>query len=164
MILNYLISVGTHWCYEVVEMLRNNSSEYHDKVQPLIEVSPIAKLKKVSDGIYTSHLALRHMPKDFMTRKCKVIHIYRNPKDVCVSFFNFIKETKAGELMKNMEFDVFFDMFVTGQRKMTFYNYISNVFASNISASCSDSYMLINIIQLWIMRAWILMKIKLGNS
>ncbi|XP_048743661.2 sulfotransferase 1B1-like [Ostrea edulis] len=106
---------GTNWCYEVVGMLRNKSSEYHDKMPPLLEMFPIEKLKQVPDGIYASHLTPRHMPKDFMAKKCKIIHIYRNPKDVCVSFFNFIKKTKAGELMKDMEFDVFFDMYITGQ-------------------------------------------------
>ncbi|XP_056001525.1 sulfotransferase 1B1-like [Ostrea edulis] len=106
---------GTHWCYEVVDMLRNKSSEYHDKMPPLIEMFPVEKLKQVTDGVYVSHLVPRHMPKNFMDKKCKIINIYRNPKDVCVSMFNFIKKTKGGELMKDMEFDVFFDMYMTGQ-------------------------------------------------
>jgi hypothetical protein len=101
-------------------MLRNNSAEYHDKVPPIIEMFPIEVLKQVSesDGIFMSHLVPRHMPKDFMARKCKIINIYRNPKDIYVSIFNFIKKTKDGELMKDMEFDVFLDMCTTGSRKM----------------------------------------------
>ncbi|XP_056001526.1 sulfotransferase 1B1-like [Ostrea edulis] len=106
---------GTHWCCEVVRMLRNNSSEYHDMLHPLIEVFPVEKLKQMFDGVFVSHLAPQHMPKDFMERKCKIINIYRNPKDVAVSYFNYVKKTKSGELMKDMEFDVFFNLFWTGQ-------------------------------------------------
>ncbi|XP_056001527.1 sulfotransferase 1B1-like [Ostrea edulis] len=106
---------GTHWCYEVVCMLRNNSSEYHDTMPPLIELFPVEKLQQVSDGVYVSHLTPQHMPNNFMARKCKLINIYRNPKDLAVSYFNFVKKTKPGELMKDMEFDVFFDMYWRGQ-------------------------------------------------
>ncbi|XP_048743660.1 sulfotransferase 1B1-like [Ostrea edulis] len=106
---------GTHWCYEVVSMLRNNSSEYHDTMPPLIELFPVDKLQQVSDGVYVSHMVPRLMPNDFMARKCKLINIYRNPKDVAVSYFNFVKKTRAGEMMKDMEFDVYFNLFWTGQ-------------------------------------------------
>jgi hypothetical protein len=85
---------------------------------PVMEMLGTENLKEVSDGMYISHLVPRHMPKDFITRKCKIINIYRNPKDVCVSLFNFLKKTKDGDLMKDMEFDVFFDMYITGQRKI----------------------------------------------
>ncbi|XP_061179213.1 sulfotransferase 1A1-like [Saccostrea echinata] len=106
---------GTHWCYEIVSMLRNNTSEFQTVVPPLFGMFPVEKLKQVPNGVYVSHLVPRHMPKDFIKKQCKIINIYRNPKDVVVSLFNFIKKTKAGDLMKDMQFDVFFGMFMNGQ-------------------------------------------------
>ncbi|XP_061179212.1 sulfotransferase 1B1-like [Saccostrea echinata] len=105
---------GTHWCYEIVAMLRNNTSEFQIVVPPLLDLFPVEKLKQVPDGVYVSHFIPRHMPKDFLERRCKIIHIYRNPKDVVVSMFHFLKKTKMGEMLKDMEFDVFFEMFITG--------------------------------------------------
>ncbi|XP_062603448.1 sulfotransferase 1B1-like [Saccostrea cucullata] len=106
---------GTHWCYEIVAMLRNNTSDFQTVVPPLLELFPVEKLQQVPDGVYVSHFLPRHMPKDFLQRRCKIINIYRNPKDVIVSMFNFLKKTKMGELLKDVEFDVFFDLFMTGQ-------------------------------------------------
>lgn len=68
-----------------------------------------------NSGLRVSHLLPRHMPRDSIERRCKIIHICRNPKDVAVSYFNFLKKTKEGELIKDMEFDVFFQMFITDQ-------------------------------------------------
>lgn len=104
---------GTHWCYEIVAMLRKNSSELTTQPPPLIDRLPVEKLKQVPDGVFVSHLLPRHMPKDAIERRCKIIHIYRNPKDVAVSYFSFLKKTKEGELMKYMRFDVFFQMVIT---------------------------------------------------
>lgn len=105
-------TTGTHCCYEIVAMLRNNSPELTK--QPLIDRLPVEKLRQVSDGLRVSHLLPRHMPRDSIERRCKIIHIYRNPKDA-VSYFNFLKKTKEGELIKDIEFDVFFQMFITDQ-------------------------------------------------
>nr|XP_022302288.1 sulfotransferase family cytosolic 1B member 1-like [Crassostrea virginica] len=106
---------GTHWCYEIVDMLKNNSSEFTNHMLPLIDILPAEKIKQVPDGVFASHLLPRHIPKDVFEKRCKIVHIYRNPKDAVVSFFNFIKKTKEGELMRDMEFDLFFDLFLTNQ-------------------------------------------------
>lgn len=101
-------------------MLRNNSSELTKQSPPLIDRLPVEKLRQVSDGVRVSHLLPRHMPRDSIERRCKIIHIYRNPKDVAVSYFNFLKKTKEGELIKDMKFDVFFQMFITDQCTINF--------------------------------------------
>lgn len=108
-------TTGTHWCYESVAMLRNNSPELTKQSLPVIDRLPVEKLRQVSDGLRVSHLLPRYMPRDSIERRCKIIHIYRNPKDVAVSYFNLLKKTKEGELIKDMEFDVFFQMCITDQ-------------------------------------------------
>jgi hypothetical protein len=113
-------------------MLRNNTTDYHNKVPMAFEIFPVEELKQVSDGVYVSHLVPRHMPKDFIARKCKIISIYRNPKDICVSMYNFAKKIKPGELMHDMEFDGFFDMYITGQRKIYIVGCFYFIFCFNI--------------------------------
>lgn len=72
-------TTGTHWCYEIVAMLRNNSPELTKQSPPLIDRLPVEKLRQVSDGLRVSHLLPRYMPRDSIERRCKIIHIYRNP-------------------------------------------------------------------------------------
>ena len=112
------LRAGTHWCYEIVDMLKNNSSEFTTNMPPLIDMLPPEQIKQVPDGVFVAHLLPRHIPKDAFEKRCKIVSIYRNPKDVVVSFFNFLKKTKEGELMKDMEFDLFFELFLTNQRKV----------------------------------------------
>ncbi|XP_046579123.1 sulfotransferase 1A3-like [Haliotis rubra] len=41
--------------------------------------------------ILHTHLPLRMLPKQIVEKKIKCVQILRNPKDVCVSFFNHAK-------------------------------------------------------------------------
>lgn len=99
-------------------MLRNNRAEFTKHVPPLVGMLPAEKLMQVPDGVLVAHLLPRHMPKNAIQKRCKLVHIYRNPKDVIVSFFNFIKKTKDGAMMQDMEFDVFFELYITDQCKL----------------------------------------------
>lgn len=96
-------------------MLRNNRAEFTKPVPPLVGMLPAEKLMQVPDGVLVAHLLPRHMPKNAIQKRCKLVHIYRNPKDVIVSFFNFLKKTKDGAMMQDMEFDVFFELYITDQ-------------------------------------------------
>lgn len=41
-----------------------------------------------SPRILNTHLLFCDIPRDFVEKKCKIIYILRNPKDVAVSFYN----------------------------------------------------------------------------
>ena len=41
-----------------------------------------------SPRILNSHLNIRFLPKQMFKKKCKIIHVVRNPKDVVVSLYN----------------------------------------------------------------------------
>ncbi|KAJ8308325.1 hypothetical protein KUTeg_013199 [Tegillarca granosa] len=47
--------------------------------------------KMASPRILSTHLRFHHIPDDMKKRKCKIIYIQRNPKDVAVSFRHYIK-------------------------------------------------------------------------
>ena len=41
-----------------------------------------------SPRVMNSHLLPRLLPRDVLARKAKIIFVQRNPKDICVSFYN----------------------------------------------------------------------------
>ncbi|KAK3084456.1 hypothetical protein FSP39_013849 [Pinctada imbricata] len=112
---------GTHWLLEAVHMLMNNSVEYFRKDFP----SPTGK----SDGfplleymlinkeieslkpprLMICHLKPKYIPQNF---KGKIIHLTRNPKDVAVSYYTFIRKLKILEY--EGEWNDFIPMFTKG--------------------------------------------------
>ncbi|XP_061179803.1 sulfotransferase 1E1-like [Saccostrea echinata] len=106
---------GTHWTFEICNMLKSGRSEFIDTLIPIFDYSPKEVLKFVQSkiGVYTSHFYPRHMPKQLMKTRCKIIHVYRNPKDVAVSYFNFIKKLNNIDI-QDMSFSEFLRHFVSG--------------------------------------------------
>ncbi|XP_046569008.1 sulfotransferase 1C2-like [Haliotis rubra] len=87
---------GTHWLWEVIEMLVSGTLQHQKDVKETRMMEFLAK-----DGIeampqprvFNTHLPLRMLPKQVVEKKIKCIQIMRNPKDACVSFFNHLRDT-----------------------------------------------------------------------
>ncbi|XP_046542808.1 sulfotransferase 1A1-like [Haliotis rubra] len=86
---------GTHWLWEVLEMLISGTIKYQKDVKETRMIEFIFK-----DGIeavpqprvFNSHLPLRMLPKQVVEKKIKCFQIMRNPKDACVSYFNHLRD------------------------------------------------------------------------
>ncbi|XP_046569010.1 sulfotransferase 1B1-like [Haliotis rubra] len=86
---------GTHWLWEVIEMLKSGTIKYQKDVKETRMLELISK-----DGIeavpqprvFNTHLHLRMLPKQVVEKKIKCFQIMRNPKDACVSFFNHCRD------------------------------------------------------------------------
>ncbi|XP_033729023.1 sulfotransferase family cytosolic 1B member 1-like [Pecten maximus] len=106
---------GTHWTYEILHMLQNGKADYNMNPSMILEFESIDTLDNL-DGPRTlkSHLYPKHIPKSLIDKKCKIIHIYRNPKDVAVSMHSFMSRINVGD-MKGYKgtWEHFFDLFVT---------------------------------------------------
>lgn len=81
---------GTHWVWEITNMLLRGSAEYH----PSVKEAQMMELKGSSGAdqltsprVFNTHLRFRQLPTDMINRKCKIIYITRNPKDMAVSRF-----------------------------------------------------------------------------
>ena len=66
-----------------------------------------------SPRIFKEHLPLHLLPDD--VRKCKVIYLVRNPKDVVVSFQHHMTLFKIDEYSEDLNAMV--DLFSTGEEK-----------------------------------------------
>ena len=83
-----------------MDMLENNSSEFTKHMLPLIEMLPPEQIEQVPDGVFVAHLLPRHIPKNVFEKRCKIVNIYRNPKDVVVSF-KFIQKKQQQQKKNN---------------------------------------------------------------
>ncbi|XP_060074342.1 sulfotransferase 1B1-like [Ylistrum balloti] len=82
---------GTHMLWEIVCMLMTNKARRipTSKSDYMMEVIPKASYDNFpSPRVLNTHMYFEYLPKDFAKRKCKIVYIMRNPKDVAVSFFN----------------------------------------------------------------------------
>ncbi|XP_046339055.1 sulfotransferase 1A1-like isoform X2 [Haliotis rufescens] len=85
---------GTHWVFEITRELLTGEIIEDDVTmsQTFMEFGPEERYADLqSPRILNSHLLMKHLPEDVINKKIKVITILRNPKDVAVSFYNFLK-------------------------------------------------------------------------
>ncbi|XP_076452613.1 sulfotransferase 1A1-like [Babylonia areolata] len=93
---------GTHWIWEVASMLLSGSAEYvnRTKVFAMMETTRIDDLKaQPSPRVLNSHLPFRLLPRQIKDKRVKVIHVYRNIKDVFVSQYFHFRQVPGGDAL-----------------------------------------------------------------
>ena len=68
-----------------------------------------------SPRVLNTHLPLRLLPKDILKMNSKIIFVQRNPKDICVSFYNHHK--KILEYDYDGKFENYVNRFLNGLGK-----------------------------------------------
>ena len=103
---------GTTWTQEMVWCIQNNldfqqaKATILDKRVPYFEITAVTptmpepnSIKEVNDmpspRIIKTHLTFEMLPAQCMEKKVKCIYVARNPRDVCVSFYNHWKLLEA---------------------------------------------------------------------
>ncbi|KAH3848345.1 sulfotransferase 1A1-like [Dreissena polymorpha] len=84
---------GTHWVWEIMNMLRKRSAEYERKVKDsaMLDMLTMEKAEQMnSPRILNCHYPPKLIPKQILKKKIKIVHVQRNPKDVCVSAYHHI--------------------------------------------------------------------------
>ncbi|KAK6181396.1 hypothetical protein SNE40_009253 [Patella caerulea] len=107
---------GTHWIWEVIQMLRGQTTEYHKhiKEQHMLEATNIDSFDaEPSPRVLNSHLWPKQLPKQIFEKKTKIIYLTRNPKDTAVSmFFHF---NASSDLNYHGNLSDFVDLYVNKQ-------------------------------------------------
>lgn len=97
-ILNYLVfhEIGSHWMWEIVNVLLTGSISKKPKEASLPDLTPVEDIDSLpSPRILNSHYPPRLFPDGIKEKKTKIVHLYRNPKDVAVSaYFHLSKFSK----------------------------------------------------------------------
>ncbi|KAH3698263.1 sulfotransferase 1C2-like [Dreissena polymorpha] len=79
---------GTHWVWEITNMLLRGSAEYHTsmKEELMLELTGSDVIGELTPPrVFNSHLRFRQLPKEMISKNCKLIYVTRNPKDMAVS-------------------------------------------------------------------------------
>uniref|UniRef100_A0A287A8A5 Sulfotransferase n=1 Tax=Sus scrofa TaxID=9823 RepID=A0A287A8A5_PIG len=88
---------GTIWAQQILSLIyfeghrtRTEMVEIYHRVL-FLEYNPekVDYVKRPSPRLFSSHLPYYLAPKGLKNKKPKVIYIYRNPKDVLISYFHF---------------------------------------------------------------------------
>uniref|UniRef100_H2Y837 Sulfotransferase n=1 Tax=Ciona savignyi TaxID=51511 RepID=H2Y837_CIOSA len=93
---------GTHWCMEIVANLAFEAEkvDFYRKAMllPILEAGP-EKRYELFDKIPSPRSMMTHQPhfnvniEKYLEQKMKIVVVYRNPKDVAVSFYHFQLKT-----------------------------------------------------------------------
>ncbi|KAL3871378.1 hypothetical protein ACJMK2_039383 [Sinanodonta woodiana] len=82
---------GCHWMWEVIKMiLQGNATTIPDfKENHMIELIPANHMAAIpSPRVFNTHIKFSQLPRDTIEKRCKIVLILRNPKDVAVSFYH----------------------------------------------------------------------------
>ncbi|XP_054425838.1 amine sulfotransferase-like [Pteronotus mesoamericanus] len=112
---------GTIWTQQILSLIyfeeHRNSTEnvktidripFFEYIRPKMDF-----VKRPSPRLFASHLPYYLVPKGLKSKKAKIIYVYRNPKDVLISYFHFTNLMVLCEAMDNME--QFMEKFLEGK-------------------------------------------------
>lgn len=110
--------VGTHWCFEILTMLLNDSTERSDlqKVFLMLINVPEEDLDQMkSPRVLNTHFPFRMLPTQSKEKKTKIVLVLRNPKDLVVSLY--YHHTGMTNYYYNGTFSDHLKLFMEGKRK-----------------------------------------------
>lgn len=79
----------------------------------LMTANPDRLEKLPGPRVLTTHRHFQDLPQDFIKHRRKIVCVLRDPKDVCVSFFNMLRALKA--VHYEGSFDGFLSLFLEGK-------------------------------------------------
>uniref|UniRef100_A0A2C9LP63 Sulfotransferase domain-containing protein n=1 Tax=Biomphalaria glabrata TaxID=6526 RepID=A0A2C9LP63_BIOGL len=86
---------GTHWLWEVTQMLLRQTTDYEKRTKEQVMLESPGGLERAeqetSPRILNSHNPFVHLPQEIISKKTKIIHVIRNPKDAAVSNYWHLK-------------------------------------------------------------------------
>lgn len=117
---------GTHWCFEILSMLLNKTTELSPlhKVFMMLANVPEDKLETFpSPRILNTHFPFRMLPEQMKEKKTKIILLLRNPKDTVVSFYHHHRGVKLYDY--DGKFSDYLKLFMQGNLEYnSWFNYV----------------------------------------
>ncbi|XP_048251814.1 sulfotransferase 1C2-like [Haliotis rufescens] len=112
---------GTHWVWEMARLLLSSDTEaVVNKEKIMLEASGNDVLEKSpSPRILNTHCLVEQLPRGVFEKKCKIIYILRNPKDMAVSYFHHHKKlTHVYDY--HGKWENYFPLLLDGKEKMEY--------------------------------------------
>ncbi|KAL4220600.1 Sulfotransferase 1C2 [Mactra antiquata] len=119
---------GTTWLQEITWLIMNDANFEEARQTQVYFRSPFLEFKDTvlnevgielanpmkSPRVIKSHLPVKLMPKQIHEKPCKIMVLFRNPKDLCVSYYHFYRSSSSFGKFTGT-WDNFFEMFMEGQ-------------------------------------------------
>lgn len=108
---------GTHWIWEMTNMLNLHTSKPLKgiKEELFLEIIPEKFIERFSSPrVLNTHILPYLVPPGIISKRCKIIYMLRNPKDVAVSFSNHTFRIKSC-YNYNGTWAAFLDLFLQGK-------------------------------------------------
>ncbi|KAK7474545.1 hypothetical protein BaRGS_00034190, partial [Batillaria attramentaria] len=125
---NQMYRKGTHWLWEVGSMLLSGKAEHDKRAKEfaMMEATEIEKTRALpSPRLLNTHVPVSMLPRQVKDKKVKVIHVYRNVKDVTVSLFFHAKQNPG---MENFTIDLLMNTFFSDKgRKGNYFAYLKGM-------------------------------------
>lgn len=111
------VKSGVHWINEIITMLKHNTTELskRDKSQMTLEiVHDLSVLDGLpSPRILNTHFMFEYLPKKHIENRSKIVHLVRNPKDICVSLHHHAQKDVFVNL--NVPWEEYFETWMSGK-------------------------------------------------
>uniref|UniRef100_A0A0B6ZC73 Sulfotransferase domain-containing protein n=2 Tax=Arion vulgaris TaxID=1028688 RepID=A0A0B6ZC73_9EUPU len=108
---------GTHWVWEMVRILLAGTTDLQmiEKDDGMMEYTIPEELERTpSPRSLNTHYHFEMLPASLFRKKCRIVYITRDPKDVAVSYYNHHR--KLAELYQyEGEWKDYFPLFLSGQ-------------------------------------------------
>ncbi|XP_023744482.1 flavonol 3-sulfotransferase [Lactuca sativa] len=116
---------GTTWLKALSFAILTREKFNHASASPLLTTFPhdcilflenrLEKIKENPSGLplLATHLRYSSLPKSVITSNCKIVYMYRNIKDVLVSYYHFVRELVSLSV-EDAPFEEAFDDFCQG--------------------------------------------------
>jgi hypothetical protein len=112
-----LFILGTHWVYEIIQMLVRNTVELEKnaKSSTMLEVLPDLSINDSlpSPRILDTHFQFQYLPQKHIKNRSKIVHMIRNPKDVTVSLYYHAQKDKMLDL--KVSWNEYFEIWMDGK-------------------------------------------------
>ncbi|XP_048257165.1 sulfotransferase 1A2-like [Haliotis rufescens] len=86
---------GTHWLWEIVRLLLAGrlDTDNISKMAYMLEFTNEDDYRDLpSPRLLNTHVLVKHLPREVKVNKPKILYLTRNPKDIAVSYYSFIKK------------------------------------------------------------------------
>ena len=103
-------------------MLLNKKAERIDRMKEMVMMEVMKKENfenEPAPRVFNTHIHYKYLPDDLKKRRCKILYIARNPKDVAVSYYNH--HFKIKEYEYDGQWESYLKRYIKGDGRQEFY-------------------------------------------
>ncbi|KAK9073591.1 hypothetical protein SSX86_007915 [Deinandra increscens subsp. villosa] len=103
----------------------------HDCV-PFMESDSFLNNPSYANGLMATHIPYTSLPKSIISSDCRIVYLYRNPKDVLISYWHFLNKFKD-DVSTPTKLDDAFELFSKGMSAFgSFWDHVTGYYKASL--------------------------------